>query len=41
MDFEEAMISIRTLRVIQEGEELFISYLPEEGNKPPIWFAVR
>ena len=41
MDFEEAMISIRTLRVIQEGEEIFISYLPEEGNKPPIWFAVR
>jgi len=41
MDFEEETITIRTLRVIEAGEELFISYLPEEGNKPPIWFEVK
>ena len=41
MDYEEGTIAIRTLRAIEAGEELFISYLPEEGNKPPIWFQVK
>ncbi len=41
MDYEEETIAIRTLRSIEAGEELFISYLPEEGNKPPIWFEVK
>ncbi len=41
MDFEKAMIAIRTLRVIEAGEELFINYLPEEGDKPAIWFEVK
>ncbi|MFM9021963.1 MAG: SET domain-containing protein-lysine N-methyltransferase [Sediminibacterium sp.] len=41
MDFEEETITIRTLRVIEAGGELFISYLPEEGSKPPIWFQVK
>ena len=41
MDYEEETIAIRTLCSIEAGEELFISYLPEEGNKPPIWFEVK
>lgn len=41
MDFEKEMIAIHTLRVIEAGEELFINYLPEEGDKPAIWFEVK
>jgi SET domain-containing protein len=41
MDYEEETITIRTLRIIEEGEELFINYLPEEGAKPAIWFKVK
>jgi hypothetical protein len=41
MDYEHQLITIRTLRTIQVGEELFINYLPEEGDIPPIWFTVQ
>jgi SET domain-containing protein len=41
MDFEAETIAIRALREIQVGEELLINYLPEEGDKPAIWFEVK
>jgi hypothetical protein len=41
MDYEHQLITIRTLRTILVGEELFINYLPEEGDIPPIWFTVQ
>jgi SET domain-containing protein len=41
MDFEAETIAIRTLRLIEAGEELLINYLPEEGDKPAIWFEVK
>lgn len=40
MDFENALISIRTVRAIQAGEELFINYNGEWDNAKPLWFEV-
>lgn len=41
MDYAHQLITIRTLRDISSGEELFINYLPEHGDSPPIWFTVQ
>ena len=41
MDFTHQLISIYTLRDIAAGEELFINYLPDEGDQPPIWFDAK
>ena len=41
MDFTHQLITIQTLRDIAAGEELFINYLPDEGDKPPIWFEEK
>ena len=38
MDFENALISIRTVRPIQAGEELFINYNGEWNDEKPLWF---
>ena len=41
MDFEKKTMSIRTLRKINKGEELFINYNGEVGDHSPLWFKVR
>ncbi|MGN6293444.1 MAG: SET domain-containing protein [Chitinophagaceae bacterium] len=40
MDFENAMISIRTVRPVQAGEELSINYNGEWNDEKPLWFEV-
>ena len=38
MDFEKDIISIKTVRKIQEGEELTINYNGDWDDKKPVWF---
>jgi SET domain-containing protein len=41
MDYEEAQISVRTVRFIQAGEELSINYNGDWNNETPVWFDVK
>lgn len=41
MDFENEIIKIKTIRVINEGEELFINYNGDWNNTKKIWFDVK
>jgi len=41
MDFRKKMISIKTVRAITAGEELFINYNGDWNNDSPIWFTVK
>jgi SET domain-containing protein len=38
MDYEEGLISIKTVRFIAAGDELFINYNGDWNNKTPVWF---
>lgn len=38
MDFEEDTITIKTMRFIKAGEELFINYNGTWNDKKPVWF---
>ena len=38
MDFENASIRIKTVRLIDAGEELFINYNGDWNNSKKIWF---
>ncbi|MDP4261512.1 MAG: SET domain-containing protein [Bacteroidota bacterium] len=41
MDFENASISIKTVRFIKAGEELFINYNGAWNDNKPIWFDAK
>ncbi|HVW58480.1 MAG TPA: SET domain-containing protein, partial [Puia sp.] len=41
MDYDEELISVRTVRFIQAGEELSINYNGDWNNETPVWFDVR
>jgi SET domain-containing protein len=41
MDLEHELISIRTVRDIQQGEELFINYNGSWSDAKPLWFDVK
>jgi len=41
MDFEEEVITIKTVRYIQAGEEVTINYNGTWNNETPVWFEVR
>ena len=41
MDFENEIIKIKTIRMINEGEELFINYNGDWNNAKKIWFDVK
>jgi hypothetical protein len=41
MDYEAETISIKTVRAIKKGEELFINYNGSWNNKKPLWFDVK
>ena len=41
MDFENEIIKIKTIRLIKEGEELFINYNGDWNNAKKIWFEVK
>lgn len=41
MDFENKFISIKTVRAIRSGEELFINYNGDRDDKRSVWFDVK
>jgi SET domain-containing protein len=41
MDFENQQISIKTVRFINAGEELFINYNGNWNDAKPLWFDVK
>lgn len=41
MDFDTDMISIKTVRFIKEGEELFINYNGNWNDRKPVWFETK
>lgn len=38
MDFDRQMISVRSVRFIKAGEEIFINYNGDWNNTTPVWF---
>lgn len=40
MDFDHALIGIRTVKDIKAGEELFINYNGDWNDETPVWFEV-
>jgi uncharacterized protein len=41
MDFDNACVKIKTVRLIEAGEELFINYNGDWNNSKKIWFDVK
>lgn len=41
MDYDEQLISVKTVRPIKAGEELFINYNGDWNNETPVWFDVK
>lgn len=38
MDYEQQLISVKTVRAIKADEELFINYNGDWNNATPVWF---
>ena len=41
MDFDDELITIKTMRFIKAGEELFINYNGDWNNSTPLWFNAK
>jgi SET domain-containing protein len=41
MDYEQETISIKTIKHIAIGEELFINYNAEGAEEKPVWFEMK
>lgn len=41
MDFDEALITIKTVRFIKAEEEIFINYNGDWNDATPLWFNAR
>lgn len=41
MDYDEASISVKTVRVVESGEELTINYNGDWDDAKPVWFNVE
>lgn len=41
MNFEDQTITIKTVRYIRAGEELFINYNGDWNNRSPVWFDTK
>ncbi|MGZ8540813.1 MAG: SET domain-containing protein [Chitinophagaceae bacterium] len=41
MDYNNEVISIKTVRYIKEGEELFINYNGDWNDSKPVWFEAK
>jgi SET domain-containing protein len=41
MDYAQELISIKTMRAIKQGEELFINYNGDWDNSKKVWFETK
>ena len=41
MDFRKKIITVKTVRDVEAGEELFINYNGDWNNDTPIWFEME
>lgn len=41
MDFENQLITIRTVKRINKGEELFVNYNADPNDKTELWFNAK
>jgi hypothetical protein len=41
MDYEKQLMTIRAVRFIQAGEEVFINYNGDWNNETPVWFEAQ
>lgn len=41
MDFDESVISVKTVRFIEAGEELFINYNGDWNDATKVWFDAK
>ncbi len=41
MDYEQGQISIKTVRAVKAGEELFINYNGDWDDAKPVWFDAK
>jgi SET domain-containing protein len=41
MDYEQETITIKTVRFVKAGEELFINYNGTWNDKKPLWFEAK
>jgi uncharacterized protein len=41
MDFEQQQISIKTVRTVKAGEQLFINYNGDWNDRKTLWFEVK
>ncbi len=41
MDFEHALITIKTVRKIKKGEELCVNYNADPNDKTKVWFKAK
>lgn len=41
MDFEQEQISIKTVKPVKAGEQLFINYNGDWNDTTPVWFEVQ
>jgi uncharacterized protein len=41
MDFKKQLITIRSVKKIKAGEQLFINYNGEWNNNTPVWFETK
>jgi uncharacterized protein len=41
MDYDDGLITIKTVRFINKGEELFINYNGDWDNQIPVWFDTK
>lgn len=41
MDFEQEQVSIKTMRPVKAGEQLFINYNGDWNDTTPVWFEMQ
>ena len=41
MDYDDRLITVRAVRDIRKGEELFINYNGDWDDRKPVWFDAR
>lgn len=41
MDYGESIMSVRTIKPVKKGEELYFSYNGDPDDKSPLWFETK